>query len=122
MIVRWIALLSLMLVPAFAESVAGTWIPARANPNQRPPKLVLIVDGGKVTGSFTNGSGKLPLSGTVDGNNISFILEAAKDGRASRFKYEGGLSGDELKLTIQREGSDTPPRPITMKREQTASK
>ena len=43
--------------------------------------------------------------GKVDGNNISFTVKVEFNGNTMVSKYEGTLSGDELKLKVTR---DTP--------------
>jgi hypothetical protein len=42
--------------------------------------------------------------GKVDGNNISFTVKVDFNGNTMVSKYEGTLSGDELKLKVNREG------------------
>ena len=40
----------------------------------------------------------------MDGNNISFTVKVEFNGNTMVSKYEGTLSGDELKLKVTREG------------------
>ena len=92
-------------------------IPEKSRPGGKPAVLLLKVDGTKVTGSFTNNAGELPLTGVVDGDNVSFTLNADKDGRSTKFNYSGKVSGDTIKFTVNREGGTAPPRTMTFKRE-----
>jgi hypothetical protein len=46
--------------------------------------------------------------GKIDGNNISFTVKVEFNGNTMVSKYEGTLSGDELKLKATREGPNGP--------------
>ena len=46
--------------------------------------------------------------GKIDGNNISFTVKVEFNGNTMVTKYEGTLSGDELKLKVNREGRNGP--------------
>jgi len=45
----------------------------------------------------------------VDGNNVSFTVKREFNGNAIVIKYEGTVSGDEMKLKISRTGQDGTP-------------
>ena len=74
----------------------------------------------RLTGSVPGGGGRgggggTPpadieiMNGKVDGNNISFEVKRSMGGNDVVIKYEGTLSGDELKLKITRPGQDGSP-------------
>ena len=66
--------------------------------------------GGMGGGGRRGGGGAAPQAreisgGKFDGNNISFTVKVEFNGNTMVSKYEGTLSGDELKLKVTR---DTP--------------
>jgi hypothetical protein len=128
---------TLMLVVAFAlmaADVTGKWVAEQPGRNGGPPRQTtfdLKVSGNTLTGTMTGGMGggrrggggggggggaaPAPAAreisdGKVDGNNISFTVKVEYNGNTMVSKYEGTLSGDELKLKVTR---DTPNGPMT---------
>jgi hypothetical protein len=62
--------------------------------------LTLQQDGTKLTGAFeTEHTGKLPLSGKVDGDKILFSIEAP--GGQMTIDFEGTKQGDKLSGTTK---------------------
>jgi hypothetical protein len=122
---------TILLVVAFvavAADVSGKWTyeaPGRGGNPGRPTTITLKADGMKLTGTVPGGGGKgAPpteveiTNGKVDGNNISFEVKRTMGGNEMVIKYEGTLSGDELKLKITRPGQDGTPmtNEVTAKR------
>jgi hypothetical protein len=123
---------TLMLVVAFAlmaADITGKWVAEQPGRNGGPPRQTtfdLKADGATLTGTVTGsmgggrrggggGGGGAPQAreisdGKVDGNNISFTVKVEFNGNTMVSKYEGTLSGDELKLKVSR---DTPNGPMT---------
>jgi hypothetical protein len=115
----------LMLVVAFAlmaADITGKWVAEQPGRNGGPARQTtfdLKADGATLTGTMTGGMGGGPRrggvaavpralaisDGTIDGNNISFTVKVEFNGNTMVSKYEGTLSGDELKLKVTR---DTP--------------
>jgi hypothetical protein len=113
---------TILLVIAFvavAADVSGKWTyeaPGRGGNPGRPTTITLKVDGTKLTGSVPGfagrggGGGGTPppdteiSNGKVDGNNISFEVKRTTQNGDVVTKYEGTLSGDDLKLKITRPG------------------
>ena len=103
---------------AFAADVSGKWTyeaPGRGGGPGRPTTITLKADGAKLTGTVPGGMGRgggggqAPAdseisNGKVDGNNISFEVKRTTPNGDMVTKYEGTLSGDELKLKITRPG------------------
>ena len=58
------------------------------------------------------------VDGKVDGNNVSFTVKREMGGNTVVTKYEGTVSGDEMKLKIIREGGPGPVE-VTAKRSTT---
>ena len=115
---------TVMIVVAFALMAAdinGKWVAEQPGRNGGPARQTtfdLKADGATLTGTMTGGMGGGPRrggvaavpralaisDGTIDGNNISFTVKVEFNGNTMVSKYEGTLSGDELKLKVNREG------------------
>jgi hypothetical protein len=125
--------MTILLVASFALMAAdatGKWTyeqPGRGGNPGRPVTITLKVDGSTLTGSVPGGGrgGDAPpieiSDGKVDGNNVSFTVKREMGGNAMVIKYEGTVSGDELKLKITRPGQDGTPmtNEVTAKRSTT---
>jgi hypothetical protein len=121
---------TLMLVVAFAlmaADITGKWVAEQPGRNGGPSRQItfdLKADGATLTGTMSGGMGggrggrrggggggggaaqaREISDGKVDGNNISFTVKVEFNGNSMVSKYEGTLSGDELKLKVTR---DTP--------------
>ncbi len=66
------------------------------------------VDGGKVTGNTSNQMmGETPISeGKIEGDDLTFVVNASFNGNAFKLSYKGKVSGNEIKLTLQVPGRD----------------
>jgi hypothetical protein len=120
---------TLALVAAFAlmaADVSGKWTFEQAGRQGGTPRQVtmtLKAEGTTLTGSmpgFGRGGGEPPpptaiTDGKVDGNNVSFTVKREMGGNTVVTKYEGVVSGDEMKLKIIREGGPGPVE-VTAKR------
>ncbi|HYW44750.1 MAG TPA: hypothetical protein VE959_17945 [Bryobacteraceae bacterium] len=112
---------------ALAADVTGKWTYEQAGRNggqARPVTITLKQDGNTLTGSVPGfggrggggggGGGGTPpppteiTNGKVDGNNISFEVKRDMGGQTMVTKYEGTVSGDELKLKITRDTQNGP--------------
>ena len=116
--------LTILLIASFAlmaADVSGKWTyegPGRGGNPGRPVTITLKADGTTLTGTVPAGGrpgGDTPpppvdiTDGKVDGNNISFTVKREFNGNSMVIKYEGVLTGDELKLKITRDGRDGTP-------------
>ena len=115
---------TILLVVAFvaiAADITGKWVAEQPGRNGGPARQItfdLKADGATLTGTMTGGMGGGPRrggvaavpralaisDGKIDGNNISFTVKVEFNGNTMVSKYEGTLSGDELKLKVNREG------------------
>lgn len=90
---------------AAPASVAGkwqmTWEAFRGG--QQQGTLTFQQDGSTLTGTFEGPRGSTPLTGTVDGNNISFTVQI-QGRRTFTMAYTGSLSGDKLSGTFKMQG------------------
>src|ERR1017187_3067208 len=113
--------MTILLVASFAlmaADVSGKWTfeqPSRGGNPGRPVTITLKVDGSTLTGTMPaggRGGAGDPIAiteGKVDGNNISFTVKREMNGNTMITKYDGVVSGDELKLKITRNGQDGTP-------------
>jgi len=109
-------LLVVALVALAADAVTGKWAyeTQGRDGTPRPTTLDLKADGAKLTGTVTGGMGgrggggggapsPAPISnGKVDGNNVSFDVTRDFGGNSMTTKYEGVVSGSEMKLKVTR--------------------
>ena len=115
-------LLVVALVALAADAVTGKWAYETQGRDGTPRQttLNLKADGAKLTGDVAGGMGgrggggggappAAPISnGKVDGNNVSFEVTRDMGGQSMTTKYEGTVSGSELKLKITRDGQNGP--------------
>src|SRR5260370_10980337 len=119
---KLLLVVTLALVVAFAAMAAdatGKWTfeqPGRGGGPGRPTTITLKQDGAKLTGSvpgFGRGGDNPPppseiKDGKVDGDKVSFTVTREYNGNSMVTKYEGTISGDEMKLKITRDGQNGP--------------
>ena len=110
-----------------AADITGKWVAEQPGRNGGPARQItfdLKADGATLTGTMTGGMGggrrgggggvaaapqaREISDGKMDGNNISFTVKVEFNGNTMVTKYEGTLSGDELKLKVNREGRNGP--------------
>jgi hypothetical protein len=113
--------MTILLVAAFAlmaADVSGKWTfeqPGRGGNPGRPVTITLKADGSTLTGTMPaggRGGAGDPIAisdGKIDGNSISFTVKREMNGNTMVTKYDGVVSGDELKLKITRNGQDGTP-------------
>ena len=128
---------TILLVVAFvamAADITGKWVAEQPGRNGGPARQTMFdlkADGATLTGTMTGGMGgggrrggggggggrqggggapqaREISDGKIDGNNISFTVKVEFNGQTMVSKYEGTLSGDELKLKVTREGPNGP--------------
>ncbi|MBL8124953.1 MAG: hypothetical protein JNJ39_12670 [Blastocatellia bacterium] len=92
-----------VLVLVFADgvlaqkSVEGEWDAVFNTPGgPRPFKLVLKVDGEKLTGTAKRANGDVPVSGTLKGNDIMFAYTISYNGNDVTLTYSGKVNGDTM--------------------------
>jgi hypothetical protein len=113
--------MTILLVASFAllaADVSGKWTfeqPGRGGNPGRPVTITLKADGSTLTGTMPpggRGGGGDPIAitdGKIDGDNVSFTVKREMNGNTMVTKYEGTVSGDEMKLKITRTGQDGTP-------------
>jgi hypothetical protein len=125
-------ILLVVALAAFAADVSGKWTYQQAGRNggePTPRTITLKADGMKLTGSVPGGMGRgggaAPAdqaisNGKIDGDKVSFEVTRDMQGTSFTTKYEGTVSGDELKLKITTpgfNGGDPRTTEVTAKRE-----
>jgi hypothetical protein len=115
-----LALLSCALaVVALAADATGKWsFETQGRNGPMTQTLNLKQDGGDLSGTLAGGrGGEVQISdGKVDGNNVSFTVVREFQGNKVTIKYNGVMSGDEMKLTIE---TGRGPQEVTAKRSST---
>lgn len=82
---------------AQSSSVAGEWDASMNTPGgARPFKLVLKVDGEKLTGTVKRANGDVPLAGTIKGSDISFAYTITYNGHDLDLSFAGKVTGDTM--------------------------
>ena len=113
------ALVSTLPLQAADAAVAGKWtaqVPGRDG-QTRDVTFNFKTAGDKLTGTMSGRQGDVEITdGKVKGDEVSFNVKMSFQGNEMKMVYKGKLSGDELKLTRTREGSDRPPAEFTAKR------
>jgi len=101
-----------------AADISGKWsgdMPGRGG-DMSPATFTFTTEGDKLTGSMTGPQGDVPLQdGKVTGDQISFSTTLDFGGNSVKIVYKGTVSGDQIKMTREREGSGQP-REFTIKR------
>lgn len=86
-----------VLTAAAQKSVEGEWDAVFNTPGgPRPFKLILKVDGEKLTGTAKRASGDVPVSGTIKGNDITFAYTISYNGNDVTLTYTGKVNGDSM--------------------------
>ena len=126
-------ILLVVALGAFAADVSGKWTYEQQGRqgNTQNVTITLKADGANLTGEVPamggrRGGGTPPAptaitNGKVTGDKVYFeVKRAGRDGAETVTKYEGTVSGDELKLKITRpnpQGGDPIVTDVTAKRE-----
>lgn len=124
--VGWISALAVSAgLLAYAAGIDGKWTAEVQGRNGTTTQtLMLKSEGMKLTGSLDGGRG-MPIEiseGMVHESDVTFkVTRMGRDGTPVVTVYKGTLSGDELKLSAEREGGGgggRGPQELTFKRAQ----
>src|SRR5436305_8619342 len=98
--------MGLLLALAIAADVSGKWtgdMPGRGG-DTTPTTFNFKAEGDKLTGSMTGPQGDIPLqNGKIAGNEISFTTTLEFNGNSVKLVYKGTMSGDQIKMSRERE-------------------
>lgn len=96
-----LVLLSAGSIFAQSSSVAGEWDAAYNTPGgPRSFKLILKVEGEKLTGTAKRSNGDVPLQGTVKGSDITFNYTISYNGNDVTLTFTGKINGDAMGGTV----------------------
>jgi hypothetical protein len=111
----------LVTFTAMAADVSGTWTGEQQGRNgPMTVTLNLKAEGNTLNGTISGRGGETAISdGKIDGDNVSFTVTREFNGNTMKMKYSGTVSGSEMKLKVEREGSDQPARELTLKKSTT---
>lgn len=83
--------------PAAAQALTGEWDATMETPGgARTFKLVLKVDGEKVSGTVKRAAGEVPLAGTLKGDTLTFSYTIAYDGNPLVLTVTALANGDTI--------------------------
>ena len=86
--------------------VAGEWNAEMNTPGGvRSFKLLLKVDGEKVTGTVKREAGEVPLSGTLKGNDLTFAYTVTYNDNPLTITVSVTVAGDTMKGTVDFAGA-----------------
>jgi len=105
-----------LAIAVYAADTTGKWsFETQGRNGPMTQTLSLKQAGSDLTGTLAGGrGGEVQISdGKVDGNNVSFTVVREFQGNKVTIKYNGVVSGDEMKLTIE---TGRGPQEVTAKR------
>src|SRR5262249_13424719 len=100
------AVLAAQEAPAGNQAnVSGKWQMSWQGRNgERQGTLELKQDGSQLTGTMDGSRGQVPVTGSVDGNNITFSIKMSGGKRDFSVTYTGTVDGDKMSGNIQAQG------------------
>jgi hypothetical protein len=105
------ALFALASLVAFGADISGKWTGEGAGGRGGPQTFTFKADGAKLTGTVEGGrGGPAEISnGKIDGDKVSFtvVRDMGEKGKFTT-NYKGTVSGDSIKMTVEREGGKGP--------------
>ena len=101
---KWLLVLTAIFAfTASAADISGTWKASTETQNGTfETTFVFKVDGAKVTGSTSNMMmGETPISdGKIEGDDVTFVVNANFNGNEFKLNYKGKVSGSEIKFVL----------------------
>jgi len=97
-------------VPATAQSIAGEWNASMESPGGvRTSKLLLTVDGQKVTGTVKREAGDAALTGTMVGDTLRFSYTIVYNNNSLVMAVTALRSAEGLRGTVSFGGQESAP-------------
>jgi len=94
----------MLTTSAFAAdaNVAGEWdLSVETQAGTGTPHFSLKQDGNKLSGTYKGMLGESPVTGTVNGNDISISFEVNAQGMDLAISYTGTVDGATMKGTVK---------------------
>jgi hypothetical protein len=104
-----VAMMFAGIAAAQAAKVAGSWdLSSQGRNGMQTSTLTLTQDGNKLTGTLKGARGDSPVTGTVDGQNITFsVTRTTPNGEVTQ-TYTGTVTADGLSGTVKMGQNDVP--------------
>jgi hypothetical protein len=81
-----------------AVNISGTWALSVETPmGARDMKLTATQSGETLTGAIASPRGDMPITGTVKGNAVAFMMKVNAQGMDMHIDYAGTVEGDSMK-------------------------
>jgi hypothetical protein len=78
--------------------VTGTWLfQVDTSAGSGTPTMTFKQEGETLTGRYSGQLGEAPLSGTVKGTSVEFVIDLEADGNKVRIAYSGAVEKDAIK-------------------------
>src|SRR5215831_7809759 len=88
--------------PGSGVNLTGTWNLTVETPmGARDMKLNATQNGEALTGAIVSPRGELPITGTVKGNAVAFMMKLNAQGMDMQIDYAGTVEGDSMKGTAK---------------------
>ena len=89
--------------PAFAQAnAAGEWTVSFTAPlGTMEFAMIIAQNGAKLTGHLSSDIGEFPLTGTVDGDQVTIVWTLNDQGKAIEITFSGKLEGDSIQGTAK---------------------
>ena len=82
--------------------LTGDWTLTVQSPNGTGTRdVTFLQDGAEVTGEIASDRAAGPLSGTIDGNKVTFIAIVMMDSGPFEITYAGTITGNEIEGTVE---------------------
>ena len=108
---RWALPLLLVTAGLFCTSsgaaaqdldLTGEWVLTVESPNGTGERSVTFVqDGGELSGEIASSRAAGPLSGTIEGNEVSFVAMVMMESGPFEITYTGTVTGDEMSGVVE---------------------
>jgi hypothetical protein len=90
-------LIVLLALPLAAADVSGKWKgEVEVAGNSATPAFTFKQDGGTLTGTYKGMLGEAPVTGTVEGKKIRWVVKVNYDGNPVTLVYTGTIESDTL--------------------------
>ena len=92
-----LSLIVLLALPLAAADVSGKWkAEVDVAGNAATPGFTFKQDGGTLTGTYKGMLGEAPITGTVEGKKIRWVVKANYDSNPVTIIYTGTIESDTL--------------------------
>jgi len=87
----------LVLSSIAAADMTGKWsVTVQTEMGAGTPTFDLTEADGKLSGTYTGQMGSQPVSGTVDGENFTLVINVDAQGQSMAMTYTGAVNGDAI--------------------------